>query len=172
MTLLLRMEGHVSLRRMAVPVLASGVMGGVLAGTGFGGLYSIVVGAGSYAAAFGLTAALLVPDDVRRVAGLLRARAMAVAASPLSARAPQAASPAGPRRAGMPAPATRLADVKRSRSAADVKAALGALSAAAAHEDENLMPLLIDCAKAYCTVGEMVGVLKDQWAEFQQPVVF
>src|SRR2546429_8201707 len=35
-TLLLRMEGHVSLRRMAVPVLASGVMGGVLAGTGFG----------------------------------------------------------------------------------------------------------------------------------------
>src|SRR5438552_3188140 len=66
----------------------------------------------------------------------------------------------------------RLAEVKRTRSAADVKAALGALSTAAAKDGENLMPLLIDCAKAYCTVGEMVGVLKDQWGEFQQPVVF
>jgi methylmalonyl-CoA mutase, N-terminal domain len=66
----------------------------------------------------------------------------------------------------------RLAEVKRTRSTADVKAALGALSAAAARDDENLAPLLIDCAKAYCTVGEMVNVLKDQWGEFQQPVVF
>ena len=66
----------------------------------------------------------------------------------------------------------RLAEVKRSRSAADAKAALGALSAAAAKDGENLMPLLIDCAKTYCTVGEMVNVLKDQWGEFQQPVVF
>jgi methylmalonyl-CoA mutase N-terminal domain/subunit len=66
----------------------------------------------------------------------------------------------------------RLAEVKRARSATDVKATLGALSTAAAREGANLMPLLIDCAKAYCTVGEMVGVLKDQWGEFQQPVVF
>jgi methylmalonyl-CoA mutase N-terminal domain/subunit len=66
----------------------------------------------------------------------------------------------------------RLAEVKRTRSAPDVKAALGALSAAAAKDGENLMPLLIDCAKKYCTVGEMVDVLKDQWGEFQQPVVF
>jgi methylmalonyl-CoA mutase N-terminal domain/subunit len=34
------------------------------------------------------------------------------------------------------------------------------------------MPLLVDCAKAYCTVGEMVDVLKMQWGEFQQPVIF
>src|SRR5581483_10066959 len=66
----------------------------------------------------------------------------------------------------------RLAEVKRTRSAADVKATLSALSAAAAKDSENLMPLLIDCAKAYCTVGEMVSVLKDQWGEFQRPVVF
>ena len=39
-------------------------------------------------------------------------------------------------------------------------------------DDVNLMPLLVDCAKAYCTVGEMVDVLKDQWGEFQQPAVF
>jgi methylmalonyl-CoA mutase N-terminal domain/subunit len=66
----------------------------------------------------------------------------------------------------------RLADVKRSRSSADVRATLTALGRAAAHEHENLMPLLVDCAKASCTVGEMVDVLKDEWGEFQQPAVF
>jgi methylmalonyl-CoA mutase N-terminal domain/subunit len=66
----------------------------------------------------------------------------------------------------------RLADVKRSRSATDVRATLAALASAAARDDENLMPRLVDCAKAYCTVGEMVDVLKDRWGEFQQPVVF
>ena len=35
-----------------------------------------------------------------------------------------------------------------------------------------LMPALIDCANAYCTVGEMVAALKAVWGEFQQPVVF
>jgi methylmalonyl-CoA mutase N-terminal domain/subunit len=66
----------------------------------------------------------------------------------------------------------RLAEVKRSRSRAEVTATLGALEAAAGKDDVNLMPLLIDCAKAYCTVGEMVEVLKNQWGEFSQPVVF
>jgi methylmalonyl-CoA mutase N-terminal domain/subunit len=66
----------------------------------------------------------------------------------------------------------RLADVKRSRSSADVTSTLGALESAAGKDDVNLMPLLVDCAKAYCTVGEMVDVLKNQWGEFSQPVVF
>jgi methylmalonyl-CoA mutase N-terminal domain/subunit len=66
----------------------------------------------------------------------------------------------------------RLAEVKRSRSAVDVRASLAALGAAAAGDGENLMPRLIDCAKAYCTVGEIVNVLKNQWGEFRQPVVF
>jgi methylmalonyl-CoA mutase N-terminal domain/subunit len=66
----------------------------------------------------------------------------------------------------------RLADVRRGRSAAEVTSTLGALEAAAGRDDVNLMPLLVDCAKAYCTVGEMVDVLKNQWGEFSQPVVF
>src|SRR5437764_1456671 len=37
----------------------------------------------------------------------------------------------------------RLAEVKRTRSAADVKVTLGALSAAAAKDSENLVPLLV-----------------------------
>jgi len=66
----------------------------------------------------------------------------------------------------------RLAEVKRSRSAADVRATLDDLGRAAGAEDINLMPLLVECAKAYCTVGEMVDVLKEKWGEFQQPAVF
>src|SRR4051812_40658216 len=66
----------------------------------------------------------------------------------------------------------RLAEVKRSRSASAVQDTLSALEKAAARDDVNLMPLLVDCAKAYCTVGEMVDVLKNQWGEFQQPRVF
>ena len=66
----------------------------------------------------------------------------------------------------------RLAEVKRRRDATAVRTTLAALRAAANDTDVNLMPLLVDCAHAYCTVGEMVGVLKDEWGEFQQPVVF
>src|SRR5439155_4021372 len=66
----------------------------------------------------------------------------------------------------------RLAEVKSSRSAADVAATLGALEKGAAQDDVNLMPLLVDCAKAYCTLGEMVEVLKREWGEFVQPTVF
>jgi methylmalonyl-CoA mutase, N-terminal domain len=65
----------------------------------------------------------------------------------------------------------RLASVKAARSAGDVVRTLAALEKAAAMNDENLMPYFIDCATAYCTVGEMVKVLKNQWGEFQQPVV-
>lgn len=66
----------------------------------------------------------------------------------------------------------RLAETKRTRDAQAVGASLEALRAAAARDDVNLMPLLVDCAHAYATVGEMVDVLKQEWGEFRQPVVF
>jgi len=65
----------------------------------------------------------------------------------------------------------RLIEVKRTRDTKDVARTLKNLSGAA-NGDANLMPLLIDCANAYCTVGEMVAVLKDEWGEFRQPAVF
>ncbi|MFF0011459.1 methylmalonyl-CoA mutase family protein [Streptomyces sp. NPDC005374] len=65
----------------------------------------------------------------------------------------------------------RLARVKAERDPVAVRARLADLSRAA-EGDENLMGPLIDCANAYCTVGEMVSTLKDVWGEFQQPVVF
>jgi methylmalonyl-CoA mutase N-terminal domain/subunit len=66
----------------------------------------------------------------------------------------------------------RLAQVKAGRDAAAASAALAALATAARTPEANLMHQLIDCARAYCTVGEMVTALKDVWGEFQQPVVF
>ncbi|MBE1535520.1 methylmalonyl-CoA mutase family protein [Actinomadura algeriensis] len=65
----------------------------------------------------------------------------------------------------------RLAKVKADRDDAAVRARLADLSRAA-EGDANLMHPLIDCAAAYCTVGEMVAALKAVWGEFQQPVVF
>jgi methylmalonyl-CoA mutase N-terminal domain/subunit len=65
----------------------------------------------------------------------------------------------------------RLAQVKAERDTSAVHATLNALRQAA-EGTGNLMPPLIDCAKAYCTVGEMVAALKGVWGEFQQPVVF
>jgi methylmalonyl-CoA mutase N-terminal domain/subunit len=65
----------------------------------------------------------------------------------------------------------RLFKVKAERDSAAVESALAALSRSAEGTD-NLMHKLIDCANAYCTVGEMVTTLKAVWGEFQQPVVF
>ena len=62
------------------------------------------------------------------------------------------------------------AGLKRTRDAARVGRALAALEAAAAADDQNLMPLLVECCHAYATVGEMVGCLKRCWGEFQEPV--
>ena len=66
----------------------------------------------------------------------------------------------------------RLAHVKRTRDPGRVRTTLAALRAGAEVDDCNLMPPLIDCVKAYCTVGEMVCVLKEEWGEFTQPVSF
>jgi methylmalonyl-CoA mutase N-terminal domain/subunit len=42
----------------------------------------------------------------------------------------------------------------------------------AAQADTNLMPLLIDCAKAYCSLGEMVNTLKEVFGEYEEPKFF
>jgi methylmalonyl-CoA mutase N-terminal domain/subunit len=61
--------------------------------------------------------------------------------------------------------------VKRMRAGRDDEAAsraLSALSSAAATEGENLMPPLVDCARAYCTEGEIVGALRDVFGEYTE----
>ena len=51
----------------------------------------------------------------------------------------------------------RLAEVKRDAATTAAAQANARGAARAAQGDDNLMPLLIDCVKAYCTVGEMVS---------------
>jgi len=44
------------------------------------------------------------------------------------------------------------------------------LGDAAAGDQDNLMPYIVDCCHGYVTVGEMVTELKRHWGEFQEPV--
>ncbi|MBI3936976.1 MAG: methylmalonyl-CoA mutase [Betaproteobacteria bacterium] len=64
----------------------------------------------------------------------------------------------------------RYGSVKARRDNIELERTLARLQQAAAQEDENLMPYLIDCCHAYATVGEMVQRLKARWGEFQEPV--
>jgi methylmalonyl-CoA mutase N-terminal domain/subunit len=65
----------------------------------------------------------------------------------------------------------RLSKVRAERDSGAAQSALNALARSAEGTD-NLMHKLIDCANAYCTIGEMVSALKSVWGEFEQPVVF
>ncbi len=42
----------------------------------------------------------------------------------------------------------------------------------AARDAKNVMPLLVDCCRAYATVGEMAGVFRDVFGEWQEPSIF
>lgn len=64
-----------------------------------------------------------------------------------------------------------LKELRRERSDADVKKTLQALEAAA-RKKENIMPPLVNCCRAYCTVGEMAGVFREVFGEFQEPGLF
>jgi len=65
----------------------------------------------------------------------------------------------------------RLAEVKASRDAAAAERALKALRTAAVGSD-NLIPPILDCVRAYATVGEIIGTLKDVFGEYQEPAFF
>jgi methylmalonyl-CoA mutase N-terminal domain/subunit len=64
-----------------------------------------------------------------------------------------------------------LAKVKASRDAAKVKACLDAVRAAA-RGNGNLMPPIIDAAKAYCTQQEICDVLRDVLGTYSDPAEF
>ena len=60
----------------------------------------------------------------------------------------------------------RLKEIRRARDNQDVAEKLLALEQAARGTD-NLMPLMIEAAKAYATVGEMMDVLRGVFGEYQ-----
>src|SRR5215470_19219551 len=55
----------------------------------------------------------------------------------------------------------RLDEVRTRRSEAEVRRTLGRLRDAAAGTSENLMPATLDCVRAYATIGEVMGSLRD-----------
>jgi methylmalonyl-CoA mutase N-terminal domain/subunit len=64
-----------------------------------------------------------------------------------------------------------LKKVKAERSSADVTRTLTELEKVT-RAKQNVMPALVECCKAYCTVGEMAGVFRDVFGEFKEPSIF
>jgi methylmalonyl-CoA mutase N-terminal domain/subunit len=66
----------------------------------------------------------------------------------------------------------RLHAVKAKRDAAEVARCLAKLRDRAANSQDNLMPHLMDCIRAYCTVGEMSNTFREVFGEFKEPIDF
>jgi len=64
-----------------------------------------------------------------------------------------------------------LARVKQERDNAQVEAALARLKEAAKDESVNLIPPILEAVKAYATIGEMCGTLRQVFGEFVPPSV-
>ena len=63
----------------------------------------------------------------------------------------------------------RLADLRASRDGSKVKELMAQIETCARSE-ENLMPLFITCVENELTLGEICGVLRKVWGEYQPPV--
>jgi methylmalonyl-CoA mutase N-terminal domain/subunit len=61
----------------------------------------------------------------------------------------------------------RLADLRRTRDNDAVRRSLEALRAVARGRDNTMYPLL-DCVRAYATVGEMCDALRDVFGEYEE----
>ncbi len=64
-----------------------------------------------------------------------------------------------------------LKQVKAERSEAEVRRALNQLESVT-RAKKNVMPVLVECCKSYCTVGEMADVFRQVFGEFREPSIF
>ena len=65
-----------------------------------------------------------------------------------------------------------VAEVKANRDTKRAEDALNALKEMAHDETQNSVPVLVEAAKAYVTLGEMVGTLKKEWGVYTEPPMF
>lgn len=65
----------------------------------------------------------------------------------------------------------RLAEVRSSRDEQEVLKSLDALRSAA-EDGSNLIPRLLDCTRAYVTLGEMCNSLAEVFGIYEEPAVF
>ncbi len=64
-----------------------------------------------------------------------------------------------------------LKELHRTRDSREVSRTLKDLEQGT-RAGKNVMPLLVDCCRAYATVGEMSGVFRDLFGEWQEPSIF
>jgi methylmalonyl-CoA mutase N-terminal domain/subunit len=66
----------------------------------------------------------------------------------------------------------RLRSVRDKRDSVEVEDRLARLKLVAADPGHNLMPSLVDCARAHCTQGEMVEALQEVFGTYSESPVF
>jgi methylmalonyl-CoA mutase N-terminal domain/subunit len=66
----------------------------------------------------------------------------------------------------------RVEAVRARRDGAAVERALAELKAAAARDDHNVMPNLLDCARVHASEGEIVETLQAVWGSYTETPVF
>ncbi|MCP4107073.1 MAG: methylmalonyl-CoA mutase [Desulfobacteraceae bacterium] len=66
---------------------------------------------------------------------------------------------------------TSLKELRRTRDNQEVTRKLKELEKAA-QNGKNVMPALVECCRAYATVGEMAGVFREVFGEWQEPSLF
>ncbi|MGI6574987.1 MAG: methylmalonyl-CoA mutase family protein [bacterium] len=60
----------------------------------------------------------------------------------------------------------RLTTLRNKRDNRAVKEALARLADTAANEDENIVPVILEAVRAYATLGEICGVLRQVFGEY------
>lgn len=65
----------------------------------------------------------------------------------------------------------RLREVKRTRNKTMVKQTLSDLKKAA-RDEVNLMPYILNCVRAYATVGEIMDALKEIYGVYEEPITY
>jgi methylmalonyl-CoA mutase N-terminal domain/subunit len=63
----------------------------------------------------------------------------------------------------------KLEKLRSERDGARVRATLGTLIEAA-RADDNLLPRILDCVRAYATLGEMCDALRSVFGEYREPL--
>jgi methylmalonyl-CoA mutase N-terminal domain/subunit len=64
-----------------------------------------------------------------------------------------------------------LKQVRRERHNREVVKSLNELETAT-REGRNVMPFLVDCCRAYATIGEMTAIFRNIYGEFDEPSLF
>ncbi|MBV6391494.1 MAG: Methylmalonyl-CoA mutase [Anaerolineales bacterium] len=65
---------------------------------------------------------------------------------------------------------SRLTEVRKTRDSGRVGQTLDALRIAC-EGAENTMPYILDCVRAYCTLGEMIGVMTKVFGKYEEPTM-